>query len=46
MVGTLEPETFADLVVVDGDPTRDVAVLQYGITAVMKGGRLYDDLLA
>ncbi len=28
MLGTLEPETAADLVIVDGDPTHDVTVLQ------------------
>ncbi|BAN03908.1 metal-dependent hydrolase family protein [Ilumatobacter coccineus] len=40
MVGTLEAETFADLVVVDGDPTGDVTVLQDPdrIVGVMKAG--------
>ncbi|MDX2378205.1 MAG: amidohydrolase family protein [Acidimicrobiia bacterium] len=47
MVGTLEAETLADMVMVDGDPTRDVTVLQDAarITAVYKGGRRYDGLL-
>jgi imidazolonepropionase-like amidohydrolase len=46
MVGTLEPETFADLVIVDGDPTTDVTVLQDAdrIAHVMKAGRFYDGL--
>lgn len=41
MVGTLEAETFADLVVVDGDPTADITVLQDAdrISGVMKAGR-------
>lgn len=38
MAGTLEPETWADLVVVDGDPTSDVRVLQDGVVGVMKAG--------
>lgn len=47
MLGTLEPETAADLVIVDGDPTLDVTMLQDGsrIASVMKGGVLHDDLL-
>jgi imidazolonepropionase-like amidohydrolase len=41
MLGTLEAETAADLVIVDGDPTRDVTVLQEAerIVGVMKAGR-------
>ncbi|MEM9607269.1 MAG: amidohydrolase family protein [Actinomycetota bacterium] len=38
MAGTLEPETWADLVVVDGDPTVDVGVLLDGVVGVMQGG--------
>ena len=38
-VGTLEPETLADLVVVDGDPLTDVRVLQdVSRLRVMKNG--------
>ena len=46
MVGTLEEGKFADLVIVDGDPTTDVTVLQDHdrITAVMKDGVLYRGL--
>ena len=41
MLGTLEAETAADLVIVDGDPTHDVTVLQEAerIVGVMKAGR-------
>ena len=47
MLGTLEVGTMADLVIVDGDPTRDITVLQHEerIVAVMKAGRLFTDLL-
>ena len=38
-IGTLVPGKLADLVVVDGDPLRDIAVLQdRGRLSVMKGG--------
>ena len=39
-VGTLESGKLADLVIVDGDPTADITVLQNAdaITAVYKGG--------
>jgi imidazolonepropionase-like amidohydrolase len=41
-VGTLEPGKYADLLVVDGDPVKDIAVLQEAdyITAVYKEGLL------
>ncbi|MGE5211955.1 MAG: amidohydrolase family protein [Acidobacteriota bacterium] len=47
MLGTLEAGTTADLMIVDGDPTRDITVLQHEerIVAVMKAGRLFTDLL-
>jgi imidazolonepropionase-like amidohydrolase len=47
MVGTLEAGKFADLVVVDGDPTVDVAVLQdhTRLHAVVKGGIIYSGLV-
>jgi imidazolonepropionase-like amidohydrolase len=39
-LGTLEPGKLADLIVVDGDPLRDIAVLQdRARLSVMKGGR-------
>jgi imidazolonepropionase-like amidohydrolase len=42
MLGTLEAGTTADLLIVDGDPTRDITVLQEAqrIVGVMKGGHL------
>jgi imidazolonepropionase-like amidohydrolase len=45
-VGTLEEGKYADLVVVDGDPTQDVTVLQDHdrIVGVMKGGTTYRGL--
>ena len=39
--GRLSPGSFADALVVDGDPLRDVTLLQTSIAAVMKAGRFY-----
>jgi imidazolonepropionase-like amidohydrolase len=39
-VGTLETGKFADVVAVDGDPTKDVTLLEH-VKFVMKGGRVY-----
>jgi len=39
-VGTIEPGKWADLVAVDGDPLRDVRILE-NIRFVMKGGEVY-----
>lgn len=46
-LGTLETGKLADLIVVDGDPSRDVRVLQAreGIKLVMKEGQIYVDRL-
>jgi hypothetical protein len=43
-LGTLEKDKLADVIVVDGDPLADIAVLQdlSKIKAVMKGGVLID----
>ena len=39
-LGTLAPGKLADLILVDGDPTRDIADL-YKVDRVMKAGLLY-----
>lgn len=36
-VGALEPDHFADMIAVDGDPLKDITVLQH-VNWVMKGG--------
>ena len=47
-VGTVQKGKFADLVVVDGDPLKDIRVLQdkTRIKLVMKEGKVYSNLLA
>ena len=46
-VGTLEKGKAADLIVVDGDPLRDITLLQDKglIKLVMKEGRVYSNAL-
>ena len=46
-LGTLEPGKLADVLVVDGDPLRDVTVLQERgrVRLVMKEGRVFRNLL-
>jgi imidazolonepropionase-like amidohydrolase len=39
-IGTIEPGKFADIVAVNGDPTKDVTLLQHPVF-VMKGGTVY-----
>ena len=39
-IGTLEQGKFADMIAVNGDPTKDVTLLQ-NPTFVMKGGMVY-----
>jgi imidazolonepropionase-like amidohydrolase len=39
-VGSLEPAQWADMIALDGDPTRDVTVLEH-VRFVMKGGVVY-----
>lgn len=47
MVGTLEEGKSADMVVVDGDPTADIRVLQDHdrLSAIVKDGRIYQGLM-
>jgi imidazolonepropionase-like amidohydrolase len=40
LVGTLEPGKWADMIAVDGDPTKDVTTLEH-VKFVMKGGTVY-----
>lgn len=44
-VGTIDEGKFADLVVVDRDPSDDIEVLRDGVVAVMKDGRFFVDRL-
>ena len=47
-LGTLQPGAFADLLVVDGDPLRDLGLLQdqgRHLAAIMKGGRFHKNRL-
>jgi imidazolonepropionase-like amidohydrolase len=39
--GSVEPGKFADLIVVDGDPTTDISDIRR-IVLVLKGGDVYD----
>ncbi len=41
-LGALEPSKWADMIAVDGDPTRDVRILEH-VKFVMKGGVVYKD---
>jgi imidazolonepropionase-like amidohydrolase len=40
LVGALEPGKWADMIAVDGDPTKDVTILEH-VKFVMKGGTVY-----
>ena len=47
-LGTIETGKLADLILVDGDPLKDITVLQQyqeKITVIMQGGGLYKNLL-
>jgi imidazolonepropionase-like amidohydrolase len=40
LVGSLETGRWADVIAVDGDPTKDVSILEH-VKFVMKGGSVY-----
>jgi imidazolonepropionase-like amidohydrolase len=40
-LGAIAPGKYADMILVEGDPTRDIGDLA-GITQVVKGGKVYD----
>jgi imidazolonepropionase-like amidohydrolase len=40
LVGSLEPGKFGDVIAVDGDPTKDITILEH-VKFVMKGGTVY-----
>jgi imidazolonepropionase-like amidohydrolase len=47
-VGIIAPNAYADLLVVDGDPFKDLGVLQNdgtAITAIMRSGRFVKNAL-
>jgi len=41
-LGTLEPGKLADLIIVDGDPLKDISVI-HNIEVVIKGGKVVVD---
>jgi imidazolonepropionase-like amidohydrolase len=41
-IGTLEPNKYADIIAIDGDPLKDVKLLQH-VPFVMKSGIVYKD---
>ena len=46
-LGTIEPGKLADLILVAGDPLKDIGLLQQyreKIVVVMQGGRLYKNI--
>jgi imidazolonepropionase-like amidohydrolase len=46
-IGTVEAGKYADLLVVDGDPLRNLRLFQMSdrLRVIMKGGRLYKQTL-
>jgi imidazolonepropionase-like amidohydrolase len=41
-IGTIEPGKWADIIAIDGDPLKDVKILQH-VSFVMKSGMVYKD---
>ena len=47
-LGTLAPGAFADLLVVDGDPLKDLGLFKDGgkhLSAIMKAGQFHKNVL-
>ena len=47
-LGVVEKDALADLLVVNGDPIADIALLEKpdtNLAMIMKGGRIYKDIL-
>lgn len=47
-LGVIAPDAFADLLVVDGDPLKDLGLFEDGgphLSAIMKGGRFHKNVL-
>ena len=44
-IGTIEDGKKADLILVDGDPLKDIKILEWGnsVKFVMKGGEVFKD---
>jgi len=48
-LGTLQEEAFADMILINGDPLKDLAVLQNqgrDISLIMKAGHIFKNILA
>ncbi|HEY9568466.1 MAG TPA: amidohydrolase family protein, partial [Thalassobaculum sp.] len=47
-LGCLRPGAYADLLVVDGDPLKDIGVFEKpgALSAIVKGGRFHRNALA
>ena len=48
-LGVIEPGAWADLIVVDGDPLKDISVLEgqgKNLKAIVKGGQFHKNLLS
>jgi imidazolonepropionase-like amidohydrolase len=45
-LGVIEPGAYADLLLIDGDPFRDISILEHpekSVALIMKGGQIYKD---